>query len=248
MFGFLPAPAPSIPASLVSSRMILPLPSSRGLATSQSFLSRTRGSPLSSQRLLSDPFLSSRRSVNLRMAKKEPVSPDQMWKNLLEGEFGSRGEIYVGLQFLLMFLVAFGPFFEESYQWLEQVSGIAVAGSGFALLYISTQDLGESLSPFPKATEDNVLQTDGVYSICRHPMYGGLILACIGLAMTTVSFSRMLFTIILLLILNQKADVEEGFLVQKHGESYKEYAKKVPKLVPNDLEKVKAFIEKLMKS
>lgn len=65
--------------------------------------------------------------------------------------------------------------------------------------------LGDSISPFPKPTDDNVLTTSGVYGLARHPMYGGLILTCVGLSVLSGSFPRLFFTAILAATLNFKA-------------------------------------------
>ena len=78
------------------------------------------------------------------------VSPEQIKSNVLEGTLGQRGELYVGLQFGLVFLVIIAPAFAE---WLESgglVAGLAVCAAGLALGYGGVIQLGDSLSPWPK--------------------------------------------------------------------------------------------------
>jgi len=77
-------------------------------------------------------------------------SPEQIKSNVLEGTLGQRGELYVGLQFGLVFLVIIAPAFSE---WLESgglVAGLAVCATGLALGYGGVRQLGDSLSPWPK--------------------------------------------------------------------------------------------------
>lgn len=77
-------------------------------------------------------------------------SPEQIKSNVLEGTLGQRGELYVGLQFGLVFLVIIAPALSE---WLESgglVAGLAVCAAGLALGYGGVRQLGDSLSPWPK--------------------------------------------------------------------------------------------------
>lgn len=46
---------------------------------------------------------------------------------------------------------------------------------------------GKNLSPWQVPAEGNVLKTTGAYSLCRHPMYTGIIAASLGLGFATVS-------------------------------------------------------------
>lgn len=51
--------------------------------------------------------------------------------------------------------------------------------------------LGRNFSPWPVPAEGTVLNTTGVYSLCRHPMYAGLVSFSLGLGFTTDSFTRI---------------------------------------------------------
>ena len=133
--------------------------------------------------------------------------------NILEGDFGQRGEIYVFLQFLLIFQVVSPlPFFQASYELdpslhnVLYLSGLVPLCLGMALAAQGSKSLGENLTPWPKPTADNQLKTDGAYALCRHPIYGGLLLACLGLSITTVSPGRLFFTAMLFALLDRKAE------------------------------------------
>ena len=107
--------------------------------------------------------------------------------------------------------------------------------------------LGDSLSPWPKPVDANQLQTNGPFSLCRHPIYGGLLITCLGLSLITASYPRLLFSAFLLLALDAKAAVEEDFLVAKHGESYVSYRIITPKFIPRNLAKVAQVASELLK-
>ena len=66
----------------------------------------------------------------------------------------------------------------------------------------------------------------------RHPMYGGLVLASLGLAAITRSEGRLALAIVLWFVLERKIQFEEGCLVQRYGAEYKNYMAKTKKLVP----------------
>lgn len=56
----------------------------------------------------------------------------KVMKNMSEGEFGTRGELYVGLQFLMIFLVVLGPVFEDSLIEMGFGLGLLVCVAGIA--------------------------------------------------------------------------------------------------------------------
>jgi len=87
--------------------------------------------------------------------------------------------------------------------------------------------LGDSLTPWPKPVDKNQLQTNGVFSLCRHPIYGCLIITCGGLSVLSASYARLVFTLILFSVLDKKAEKEEEFLLEKHKD-YGDYMQDVP--------------------
>ena len=74
---------------------------------------------------------------------------------------------------------------------------------------------------------------DGPYSVCRHPLY---LFSTIG----TLGFGFMLGSIVLtvllagltFIILNATAEKEEHFLLEMYGNSYDDYAARVPRILP----------------
>jgi len=94
-------------------------------------------------------------------------------------------------------------------------------------------ELGPSLTPWVKPASRAEFKTTGIYEFVRHPIYGGLLLLCLGVSTFSNSAMRLLLTGVLYFVLSQKADAEEQQL-QERLESYQGYRDSVPgKFLPD---------------
>ena len=153
--------------------------------------------------------------------------------NMNEGELSTRGEGWFIAQACLLFGILAAPP-EPVAPVVELVVGLASIGCGLALGTAAVRDLGlDNLTPWPKPITNNELKMEGVYSLCRHPMYTCLLLASFGLSLVTLSFERLLLTVALFSVLSFKAGREEEFLNEKHGQRYHTYATVVPQFFPS---------------
>ena len=158
---------------------------------------------------------------------------DRIRQNTWQGgggtTLGQRGEVYVAAQAAVMLGIAVGtfPLFIDV---MHYVVGPILLLVGSAVLVASVTDLGAALSPWPTPVEDNDegLVTTGLYSQVRHPIYGGLLTACTGLALVTASLDRLLLTALLYGIFTLKTAVEEQALVQRFPDDYPAYRQQVP--------------------
>ena len=155
---------------------------------------------------------------------------EKIKSNLFEGDFGTRGEAWVAGQALLVGCVAAAPDL-PGVRTVSILLGLIGLASGGALATGAAVSLGGSLTPWPKPVETSSLKEDGVYSLCRHPIYSGLIAGCGGVSLLSASYERLLFTALLTVLLSAKADREEEFLNDKHI-GYQAYSGRVPKLLP----------------
>ena len=165
-------------------------------------------------------------------------SPEAVKDNILEGEFGERGETYVVAQFSLLFFIALGLG-----DFLTTILGPAFIVAGLILVYKSAADLKDNLSPWPVATDPNngrgSLIDEGIYNYVRHPMYAGLLMGMTGLSILTDSTTRLLLTFALYLVLEAKSDFEEKSLKEMYGSEYDEYKAKVnSKFFPLDVKSI----------
>jgi protein-S-isoprenylcysteine O-methyltransferase Ste14 len=203
------------------------------------------------------PSSSSSSSTNgvVGSSSSRTINATQFLENIMgSGEFGTRGEIWVVAQFAVLGFIVFGgdnvPLFGPLLRyWI----GPSLIISGLSVLVTGSSNLGPLLSPWtvPITTtttgttegdtttnndNNNILVTDGMFQFVRHPLYGGLLLASIGLSIVTDSVVRLVLTGILFLVLNYKTILEEDALLNKYGIQYQTYKQSVSgKFIPKEL-------------
>ena len=162
----------------------------------------------------------------------------QLKASINEGERSTRGEGWAFGQAGLLLAIIFAPpepllVVVHGTSALPVLVGISAVVAAVTLAVAAVKDLGlTNLTPWPKPVARNELKTEGVYSLCRHPMYTCLITFCLGLSLLNQSFDRLLYTIALFVLLTLKAGREEAFLQDKHGERYRAYSAYVPQFFP----------------
>jgi protein-S-isoprenylcysteine O-methyltransferase Ste14 len=78
------------------------------------------------------------------------------------------------------------------------------------------------------------VNTTGIYSIVRHPLYLGNFLMWFGIALLTGSFWFVIvFCLVFWLYYERIMFAEEQFLRKKFGQTYTDWANKTPAFVPN---------------
>jgi protein-S-isoprenylcysteine O-methyltransferase Ste14 len=92
-------------------------------------------------------------------------------------------------------------------------------------------DLGSNLTPLPYPIEEGQLVQTGVYAIVRHPLYSGIILGALGVAIGLLSLSHLAGAIALFIFFDFKARKEETWLSEKFAD-YAGYRDRVKKLLP----------------
>jgi len=130
-------------------------------------------------------------------------------------------------QFALLYAVLSAPMIPGASS-ISAIAGLVFIACGGLLAVSGALDMS------------NNFKTGGVYSLCRHPIYAGLIIGCIGLDFFTASperlFSRVLFTGGLCAVLWYQAEREELELEFKHGPAYREWADSVPRFFPSPMD------------
>lgn len=153
---------------------------------------------------------------------------------------GKRGEYWVLAQVLLLLGFVLLPVWQPTSLIIDKSTilwylsrGLAAALGLVATIFLvkGLLDLGISLTPLPYPREDGQLIKSGVYNLVRHPIYSGVILAALSLAMFKLSLSHLIAAAVFLAFFDAKASREEAWLSQKYPD-YPDYRALVKKLIP----------------
>jgi protein-S-isoprenylcysteine O-methyltransferase Ste14 len=147
----------------------------------------------------------------------------------------ARGEWYVLAQAVLLPLVVFGPrtlpiFPGWDGDWAGIVGGVLLA-AGLGLVLAGAVWLGRNLTPFACPRAGSVLLERGPYRLVRHPIYAGLFLGALGWAFLVRGWLTLGWALLLLLLLDRKASLEERWLTGNFP-GYAAYRRRVRKLIP----------------
>lgn len=150
---------------------------------------------------------------------------------------GPRGEGWVAIQVVLLFLVAalgvrqIPTASTESGSVAVTVVGVLLMSLGAWAVIRGIRDLGSNRTAMPYPRDDASLVTDGIYRSLRHPIYAGLIGLSIGWACLTRSPLALLAGLALLLVLDLKARREEAWLRTRYPE-YPAYQGRTRRFIP----------------
>jgi protein-S-isoprenylcysteine O-methyltransferase Ste14 len=71
------------------------------------------------------------------------------------------------------------------------------------------------------------LLTNGIYGVVRHPFYTGFIMMALGLTIAYPIYETRLLAVMTLAVMYVFVPKEEQQLIQKYGDEYRAYMKKV---------------------
>lgn len=148
---------------------------------------------------------------------------------------GHRGEIWVllqgGLLVVFLCLPGTGRAWRPWQRRLARPVGWALAAAGASLAVSGGLVLGRNLTPFPRPAKGAPLVEHGPYRLVRHPLYGGLTLGAVGVALLRSDSRRLLLAAAIFAFFNAKADREERWLMAQFP-SYTAWANDSRKLLP----------------
>lgn len=151
---------------------------------------------------------------------------------------GARGEWYVIVQAILMLMILVGPrTVPGGPEWRlpfapqrQAIGAILVVGGG-AFFLAALLRLGAALTPLPYPKEGASLVQTGPFSLVRHPIYCGALIASVGMALMVSGWLTFVYVAALFVLLDIKSRQEERWLSQKFSD-YAAYQRRVRKLVP----------------
>ena len=144
------------------------------------------------------------------------------------------GWVLVGVQALLLILLVLLPKRRSLFappDFLD-VLGIILMVGGLALVIVSLVSLGAALTPTPVPQESAALRTKGVYSLVRHPVYSGILVAALGFTLAVGSIWQVIMWVALALFFYAKAFWEDRLLAEKHGVAWFDSADHVSSFIP----------------
>ena len=103
---------------------------------------------------------------------------------------------------------------------------------GIAFSIWARLQLGGNWSGAVTIKEGHTLVCRGPYTIVRHPIYSGLLLALLGVALIVGEVRCLLGVGVLFLSFWLKSRMEERFMLEQFDGDYRHYQQKVKALIP----------------
>jgi protein-S-isoprenylcysteine O-methyltransferase Ste14 len=148
---------------------------------------------------------------------------------------GPRGEGWVVIQGVLLVAEAAagvaGPAADGTVRLLLAIVGVIGIGIGGLLAVRGVVDLRESLTPFPHPRDGASLVDTGSYSLVRHPIYGGIVIASLGWGLLTASIAAVVGAVVILGFFRLKSAREEAWLVARYP-GYEAYRGRTRRMLP----------------
>lgn len=112
------------------------------------------------------------------------------------------------------------------------LAGVSLAWAGAALAVWAKLTLGRWFSASFGVKPDHELITTGPYAIVRHPMYAALLTMGVGFALAANSAVTLGVAVLFTVPFTLHTYIEEQLFVKHFGDEWREYAARVPRLVP----------------
>jgi protein-S-isoprenylcysteine O-methyltransferase Ste14 len=125
------------------------------------------------------------------------------------------------------FFVPLWPFGITNY-----MSGFVMVALGLAFTVWARVHLGTNWSARIARKVDHELVRSGPYALVRHPIYSGLLLACLGVAVGRGDVGALLGCALMWFGFLRKLRIEERWLQQTFGDAYTRYRDEVPSVLP----------------
>lgn len=134
---------------------------------------------------------------------------------------------------VILFSRDYPQIFATTFQWKLFCFIIAMMGMAVRAVTVGTAPVGTS----GRNTHGQVaesLNTKGIYSVVRHPLYVGNFLVILGISMLIgIWWFAILITVLYWFYYERIMFTEEEYLRQKYGDVFLEWAEKIPAVIPS---------------
>jgi protein-S-isoprenylcysteine O-methyltransferase Ste14 len=142
---------------------------------------------------------------------------------------------------MILYLVVIPVLYFTDYRWMEneleytiKILAVLVCGLGLAIRIYTVGTAAEATSG--RNREEQVadsLNTTGIYSMVRHPLYLGNYLMWAGIVIYTLNLSFFIIISLAYWIYYERIMfAEERFLERKFGEDFNQWAARTPAFIP----------------
>ena len=109
---------------------------------------------------------------------------------------------------------------------------VAICWAGILFAIWARVYLGTNWSSTVTLKEGHELMRGGPYALVRHPIYSGLLLGWLGMALEKGRWMALIGLLIIFLGFRLKSRTEERFMREQFGEQYEEYRRRTAALIP----------------
>jgi protein-S-isoprenylcysteine O-methyltransferase Ste14 len=92
--------------------------------------------------------------------------------------------------------------------------------------------LGRNWSAVAAVKEGHELIISGPYRVARHPIYTGLLIAFVGVAVINGEWRAVLGVVVMVWAFWRKLRIEERLMLEQFGSEYQAYRQRVAALIP----------------
>ncbi len=125
------------------------------------------------------------------------------------------------------------PVWDELDTTAAHAAGLAFCAVGIAGTFAAQMAMGASWRIGVDPEERTELVTDGLFDLCRNPIYTFMVIAWVGFALLVPSWVALAAGVLLISgIQIQVRLVEEPHMTATHGETYLAWARRVGRFVP----------------
>ena len=110
-------------------------------------------------------------------------------------------------------------------------AGVLLVAAGLGFSVWARIHLGRNWSAEVVVKQDHALIRSGPYRCVRHPIYSGMLLAFLGMALAFGEWRALLALALVFASLARKSRIEEGFMRETFPE-YTEYQRETRALIP----------------
>jgi protein-S-isoprenylcysteine O-methyltransferase Ste14 len=110
--------------------------------------------------------------------------------------------------------------------------GVMLVAAGLGFSVWARQHLGRNWSGTVEVKQDHQLICTGPYQFVRHPIYTGILIAFLGIAIVVGQWHAILAVLIAFGSFWRKLTLEERFMRETFGSAYEEYRARTATLIP----------------